>query len=108
MILSFIDIEDFKSPGFPEKNEELRDSSETTEETDKLISSETKEHAAKDDSSGAENSSEANRNEQGNEGLRNINYSSQFFGDTFELRYLQHKEKIEKERFARELLAGGQ
>ena len=108
MILSFIEIEDLKSSGLPEKDKELRDSSKTIEGTDNLISSESNEDSAKNVSSAAESSSVASRNEQSNEEFRNFNYSSQFFGDTFELRYLQHKEKIEKERFARELLAGGQ
>jgi len=108
MILSFIDIEDYRSPGFPENGKGLRNSPQTAEETNNSASSKTIEHESSYDTSPEESSAESKRYEKSNEGLRKIDYSSRFFGDTFELRYLQHKDKIEKERFARELLAGRQ
>ncbi len=105
MILSFIEINDIKSLKFPEPDSLM---GEIYEESEGISADKNTQDPAKDLSSESKEEIPSENAEEEPENPQLLNSSSQLFIDTFELRYLQHKEKIEKERFARELLADGQ
>lgn len=105
MILSFIEIDDFKTSDTPFNEGNTAIIPEITDREERISTGQYTELPAdnpSDNTVKVEDDSVKNSTSK----FKGTNYSSQFFGDTFELRYLEHKEKVEKERFVRELLAG--